>query len=225
MSIIAQAVRHMLAADMPHEKIIAAITDMENADKPKSSGAIRQARYRERLNERNSDVTLRHSVTPPSNGSDGFPYPSLTSLTTPKENTPKGVQKKVPQDQIIIPDWLPLSEWIGFKEMRMKIKKPMTGRAERLAIGKLEKFRSKGHDPTEILNQSILNDYQDLYEPRKSHANIGTNHGKNNGNGHEQRSIDEPKQSKWLIEGDRLAAKYRAEAERERQRNASQNTG
>jgi hypothetical protein len=148
-----------------------------------AKGAMRQKRYREKHQVTSCDVMSHNEALqvspngfPPPNG---FPDPSLTptqSLTPSKENTPKGVQKKV--SPIEIPDWMPLPEWEGFKEMRNKIKKPMTLRAEKLAIGKLDKFRAKGHDPTEILNQSILNDYQDLYEPKEKHNGNSANYHK-----------------------------------------------
>lgn len=160
---------------------IATKEDEEKAALKRDKERLRKRAYREKLLNINDCVprdgqgqtgtprTDADTVSP--DGFNGFPNPSLTSFTPSKENTPKGVQKKV--SQITIPDWLPLQPWEEFKAMRNKIKKPMTSRAEQLAIGKLEQFRSRGHDPTEILNQSILNDYQDLYEPKKNGGNYG----------------------------------------------------
>lgn len=77
-----------------------------------------------------------------------------------------------PQKSIILPDWLPAEPWQSFEEMRKKIKKPMTDRARELVMAKLDRFRAQGHDPTEILNHSVLNNYQDIYEPKeKIHGN------------------------------------------------------
>ncbi len=69
-------------------------------------------------------------------------------------------------DFYAIPDWIPSSAWNEFKEMRVKIKKPMTLRAAHLILDKLDRFRTLGHDPTTVLNQSIINNWQDIYEPK-----------------------------------------------------------
>ena len=51
MGIIATALRHMIAAGMPHEQIVSAVAAMEAATDVRSAGAKRQARYRERNKE------------------------------------------------------------------------------------------------------------------------------------------------------------------------------
>ncbi|MGA1554268.1 MAG: hypothetical protein ACO35I_09655, partial [Burkholderiaceae bacterium] len=61
------------------------------------------------------------------------PTPPIFPYSPPKEKPPKGGKKKVP-----LPDWIPTDAWDGFVEMRVKIKKPMTDRAIKLAVGKLE---------------------------------------------------------------------------------------
>lgn len=202
---ISALVKILLAANTPHDVIIEAIKAVE------TNGIDIQAEKR-RAADRDRKRCLRNSAdsaeTSP-DGFNGFSDSSLTSLTPIKENPPIGGQKKVSQQEVILPDWLPLPEWQGFQEMRNKIKKPMTARAERLAIGKLDEFRAKGHDPTEILNQSTFNDYQDLYEPKENrHAATSR--------GHEKPS--------FKSEGQRLAAKYRQDAEREEQGAASRAT-
>lgn len=208
-------VEALVCANANPEMILAAVKAFE-LEREKSINAKREkAAERQRRHRMSRSVTQCHSDkrdTPlnGSNVSDGFPCtPSLTSLTSlnpPKENPPKGGQKKNPP--IKSPDWLPIVEWEAFRQMRIKIKKPMTEHAEHLAIKKLDQFRKRGHDPTEILNQSILNDYQDLYEPKenKNAANF----------------IDKPT---FKSEASRLSAKYEAEADREEQAAAHRNSG
>ena len=48
MGVIATALQHMIAADMPGEQIISAVAAMEAVADTRSAGAKRQARYRER---------------------------------------------------------------------------------------------------------------------------------------------------------------------------------
>ena len=71
-----------------------------------------------------------------------------------------------------MPDWLPQEAWSEYKKMRIKIKKPMTEYAERLAIKKLDKFRLLGQDIEEVLDYSTLNSYAGLYEQEIKSAKI-----------------------------------------------------
>lgn len=48
MGVIATALQHMIAAGMPHDQIVRAVAAMEVATDTRSTGAKRQARYRER---------------------------------------------------------------------------------------------------------------------------------------------------------------------------------
>lgn len=109
----------------------------------------------------------------------------------------KRVSKDTLNPIIPLPDWMPLTEWEAFKDMRKRIKKPMTPHAEKLVIGKIDKYRIAGHDPTVMLNQSILNGWQDIYEPKEN------NYGKQN-------NISKPT---WTDAGKQLAEKYRQQAE------------
>ncbi|MBQ0112283.1 MAG: hypothetical protein KBT03_04050 [Bacteroidales bacterium] len=53
-----------------------------------------------------------------------------------------------------------------FETMRKKIKKPLTPRAKAILINKLEKLASNEEEKVEILNQSILHCWQDIYPLR-----------------------------------------------------------
>lgn len=58
MSVIAAALKHMIAAGMPQEAILAAVAEMEAAIQPtRSKGAERQARYEERKRQKASEMT------------------------------------------------------------------------------------------------------------------------------------------------------------------------
>ncbi len=67
-----------------------------------------------------------------------------------------------------LPDWMPLEAWAAFLAMRVKIKKPATDYAQKLLIKKLGAFYANDLDPGVILNQSILNGWQDLYAPKEA---------------------------------------------------------
>lgn len=62
-----------------------------------------------------------------------------------------------------LPDWVPADCWQAYDEMRRRIRKPMTAYAAKLAIAKLEQLRRDGHDPGQVLDQSVLNAWQGLH--------------------------------------------------------------
>jgi len=67
------------------------------------------------------------------------------------------------------PIWLPEKEFEDFKKMRKKIKSPMTERAEELLIMRLERLKTEGHDPKELLETAILNSWKGVW-PAKDAA-------------------------------------------------------
>lgn len=61
-----------------------------------------------------------------------------------------------------------------FIKMRKLIKKPMTNRALELMIGKLQRIADNPQTAVEILEQSIMNNWQDIYELKnKKKASYG----------------------------------------------------
>ena len=124
--------------------------------------AARRAKDRDRQNRRRSrDVTDCHVMS--RDVTDKKDPDKEKSPKPPKEINPKNNPPISPH-----PDWLPADEWAAFVEMRRSIRKPMTARAVELAIGKLDQYRRLGHKPAEVLNQSILNSWQDLFPPREN---------------------------------------------------------
>ena len=63
-----------------------------------------------------------------------------------------------------LPKWLPIDDWVAFKEMRQEIKKPMSQLAESRMIKKLDRLRNDGYDPSRLLDRSIINKWQDVFE-------------------------------------------------------------
>jgi hypothetical protein len=74
---------------------------------------------------------------------------------------PKPEKRKPPK--VKLPDWIPFAEWQEFREMRAKIKKPLTPRAEQMAITELDGLREKGEDAATVLLQSVFHCWQSLY--------------------------------------------------------------
>lgn len=72
------------------------------------------------------------------------------------------------EDPFPVPDWLDTQAWSEYRKHRGKTFKR---NAQKLAIGKLERWRAQGHDPTEIINNSIMNGWKGLFEPKEKNFN------------------------------------------------------
>jgi hypothetical protein len=84
---------------------------------------------------------------------------SLLPITDSK--TPK------PPESLSLPGWLEKSVWDDFLKHRGK---KFTLKAQELSIAKLDAMRRKGHDPTQVINNSIANGWKGLFEPKGSYA-------------------------------------------------------
>jgi len=85
-------------------------------------------------------------------------------LAIPERETERETEKK--PVSLELPDWLNKTDWNDFVEMRKKLKKPMTDRAVKLMLSKLETMKNKGIDTSEVLQKSILANWSDVYEPK-----------------------------------------------------------
>ena len=63
-----------------------------------------------------------------------------------------------------LPEWMPSEAWDEYVKMRIKIKRPLTIYAMKLAVGKLDKLRQMGEDVQGVLDQSTFNSWQGLFE-------------------------------------------------------------
>ena len=64
----------------------------------------------------------------------------------------------------IVPDWVPIDDWNDWVHTR---KSKPTHRAVELSIQKLEKLKQQGHDPRDVLQQSIANGWTGLFPTEK----------------------------------------------------------
>lgn len=70
-----------------------------------------------------------------------------------------------------LPNCIPLVEWAAYRLMRIKIHRPMTEHAVDLAIRKLLELKGEGHDPRDVLDQSVLNSWAGLFPIRGENKN------------------------------------------------------
>lgn len=98
----------------------------------------------------------------------------------PKRTVRSNRKKEANVPDVIVPDWLPADAWSNWVTHRHSIRKPLSDLAAKLCIDELESLRSNGFDPKKIINTSILNGWQGLFEPKQSGAKGGTTTGPGN---------------------------------------------
>lgn len=72
-------------------------------------------------------------------------------------------QKTTAQPPVALPDWMPMTSWNGYLEMRRKKRKDPTARAVELLIVELEKLRADGQDIAAVLDKSTVCGWTDVY--------------------------------------------------------------
>ncbi len=96
---------------------------------------------------------------------------SLDSSTLQKKEKP--IQKK----EYILPEWLSVQDWNDFTEHRKHIKAPLSDNAKKRMITSLQKLKDSGANISDVINQSIINGWKDIFPIRtqntkgNSHAN------------------------------------------------------
>lgn len=175
---ISSLIRAMTDAGAPPEAIIIAVEAIEavqaEAEEARDEIEIVRAKAREKKRAQRAASRRTASAVPgqggecpgtvpghvqdnpspsplPNENLNPHPAPTRTRTTPARERTPD------------LPEGATVEQWDAFREMRRRIRKPMTGRAEQLALGKLAKLAESGEPPGAVLDQSILNGYQDLY--------------------------------------------------------------
>ena len=67
---------------------------------------------------------------------------------------------------IALPAYIDAEAWAGFVDMRKTIKKPLTMRAAKGILAKLQRIKDAGHDANAALDQSTNHCWADVYVPK-----------------------------------------------------------
>lgn len=92
----------------------------------------------------------------------GHTKPQASPLPTPNPN-PKPQPGGARAPRFEAPDWIPADAWRAFEEMRQRVRKPMTNKAREMIVGELDGLRRAGHEPGEVLLQSVKNSWQGVF--------------------------------------------------------------
>lgn len=119
------------------------------------------------------------------------------------------------EEVALLPDWLPQEAWKAWLEMRRQKKTPNTPRALKLAITELTRLRSLGHDPSAVLDQSVLKGWKSVFplsaaalpapEPKSQlcdyceRSSVGTTNGRRHCSLHSDNAMDNEKPQKPVL--------------------------
>jgi len=92
---------------------------------------------------------------------------AITTVEMPI-TTGLGTQSKVKESKGnntngVLPNWIDKTTWETFLEMRKTKRAVPTEKAKELLIKELEKLKTAGDDPNEVLNQSIMRNYTGVF--------------------------------------------------------------
>ena len=130
-------------------------------DWEKWKGLTFQASLGVELAEQLTSEKLAEQSTKVSNLVEGLA--KLSTKVSSPEVTQKIKDTTTKDKRYIIPKWIDEKTWEAFLEMRKRKRAIPTERAKELLVKELEKLRAEGHDPTEVLNQSIMRNYTGVF--------------------------------------------------------------
>ena len=99
---------------------------------------------------------------------NGQPMGNQGVLSINKKN------KNIKNERTNLPDWLPIELWNEFKKLRIKLRKPLTAKAEQLNISKLDKLRKAGNDPKAVIERTIERGWQGFFELPENKNKLNT---------------------------------------------------
>lgn len=174
MSIIATAVRHLIAAGVTGDALCAAIAEME-ADiraepKPRSAGAIRQARYREAKRNEASQVT-ESDACDASDVSTPLSAPPNDIYSNPPHHTPQ--HSSSGRDAFPCPDWCDPAVWRDLKRNRKAKNLANTETAHRLFLREIAKFVDDEWPPGRLVEAIVAKGWGGAYDPREASGKTG----------------------------------------------------
>lgn len=109
--------------------------------------------------------------------------------------------KKTAKSSFLLPDWVDEEVWAAFEEMRKRIRAPLTDHARNLLVKKLAGIVGSGgrRVVVEVLNQSIVNGWRDVFELRKPGGSRGQNQQYSSRNRHDE-ALEELRKSGVEVE-------------------------
>lgn len=93
-------------------------------------------------------------------------YSDRTATVQDNNNKEELIIKKKESGGNGIPDWIPQETWQAYKEFRIRKKAPLTDLAVKKTIIELEKLKKSGHNPKDVLEQSVYRGWTGVFPIR-----------------------------------------------------------
>lgn len=169
MSVIATAVRHLLAAGVTGDALIEAIAEMEDdiraEPKPQSKGAARTARWRAKKaeEERHETSHVTHG-----DGCDAAPLsPSPKEINSnPHPHTPEHTPRARKADDFPCPEWADPQVWRDLKANRRTKRLSNTTTAHRNFVNAVEAMADDDWPPDRLLEAIVAKGWGGAHDPR-----------------------------------------------------------
>lgn len=97
--------------------------------------------------------------------------PNRQVLPLKKNSQSKNEEKTFSAIAMEIPEWLPFEDWKDFVQHRIELRIPLTETGATRAISTLKSLLVEGHSPTDVIGQTILNNYRGLFPLKKADRN------------------------------------------------------
>ncbi|NII59825.1 hypothetical protein [Sphingomonas aerolata] len=209
MSVIATAVKHLLAAGVTGDALVAAIADMEaNAPAPvvveagPSKAALRQRRYAERQKASAtvisdvSDASVTESVSEPAPSPPPLLPPQTPPITPPPLPHPEGFNastRKARASAWPCPDGVDPQHWADVLANRKSKRLANTSTAFAGILRDIEKFSDEEWPPGRIVQHAAERGWGAIFDPRPQNGNRNgkrPDHQRRSGNGFLDAVID-----------------------------------
>ena len=150
-----------------NETLEALRTEQDN-ERIKRSEAGRIGGLTKARNSSNAVAPLEHCYSTASDLLLANGKQNVASKSKRESNTESNTKAKA-LSAFVIPNWVPKEAWDHYEEMRRRIRKPMTDQARKWGIETLARLRAQGHNPIQVLEQSVFNSWQGLFAPKEPH--------------------------------------------------------
>ena len=89
------------------------------------------------------------------------------SSNPPYPPNPAKPSKPRKRSAVVLPEWVPKEQWEGFVKMRKARNRPLTNRAIKLVIDRLQELKEEGHLPEEALDMATERGWFTVYPPKE----------------------------------------------------------
>jgi predicted transcriptional regulator len=120
--------------------------------------------------ESSMSALQQHEVSSTAAQCQLYSEPPYLMINSSESSKKRPLKTTTPPAAFVLPDWVPVEPWDHFIEMRTSMRKKPTTHAAELLVAKLDRLRSDGHDPGDVLDQSTASGWLGIF-PLKDNAN------------------------------------------------------